>query len=199
MLAQIVQSREATVAMALKWAFACMLSNMSGEVFAPGEAQVAGRILGAEESLPFSLSRIFIAVSLIVRVILIVRLVKIHDIVVIVVVRARCARVVVFCACECWRGQVYVACLRQRLFHARVLREAVGLGCGGVRLRLLVEQTVYIERCHACRQPGLSMYRQVDPIDTIVRAFDMEAGWQEEDVTQERSQPPGLIRVTWTD
>lgn len=51
MLPQVVKTREASGAMALEGSFTRMFTNVPCQMFAPGEAQVAGREVCAEEAL----------------------------------------------------------------------------------------------------------------------------------------------------
>jgi hypothetical protein len=57
MLAQIIESGEAARAMTLKRALAGVFANVSGEVFAASETQVAGRKVRAKEALTLLLLR----------------------------------------------------------------------------------------------------------------------------------------------
>ena len=84
MLTQIVKSREPPVAMALKWPFAGMLTNMSSQMLTSCEAQVARRISSAEEPLPLLLAStrtVFIFFAIIIRAIdLIVAVIQLHNV-----------------------------------------------------------------------------------------------------------------------
>lgn len=51
MLPQVVESREPPRAVALERTLSSVFSNMPGQVFTPGEAQVAGRVIRAVEAL----------------------------------------------------------------------------------------------------------------------------------------------------
>jgi ABC-type cobalamin transport system ATPase subunit len=54
-LSEVVKSGKAARAVALEGTLAGMLSDMAGQMFASGEAQVARREVGAEETLAFLL------------------------------------------------------------------------------------------------------------------------------------------------
>ena len=66
MLTQVVETRKTPTAVALKGPFARVLSNVTSEVFAAGEAQVAGGEIGAEEALALFLLGRGTIVSLVV-------------------------------------------------------------------------------------------------------------------------------------
>jgi hypothetical protein len=53
MLAQVIQSRKAAGTVTLKRTLSSVFPDVTGEMFAAGEAQLAGRKVGAEESLAF--------------------------------------------------------------------------------------------------------------------------------------------------
>jgi hypothetical protein len=57
MLAKVVQARESSVAVTLERPLPGMLPNMTSKVLTSGEAQITGRVPGAEESLALLLSR----------------------------------------------------------------------------------------------------------------------------------------------
>lgn len=57
MLAEVVESGKSARAVALEGTFTSMFSNMTSQMFAPGEAQIARRERGAEEPLTFLLFR----------------------------------------------------------------------------------------------------------------------------------------------
>jgi hypothetical protein len=51
MLAQVIKSREASRAVALKGPFAGVLSNVAGQVFASSETKIAWREVGTKKAL----------------------------------------------------------------------------------------------------------------------------------------------------
>jgi hypothetical protein len=55
MLSKVIKSGKTARTMTLKGAFPGMLSNMSGQMLAAGETQVARREIGTEEALSFLL------------------------------------------------------------------------------------------------------------------------------------------------
>lgn len=56
MLAEVVQTGEAAVAMTLEWTFSSMLPNMTSQMLASSKTQIAGWIARAEEPLALLLA-----------------------------------------------------------------------------------------------------------------------------------------------